>query len=473
MADQSRAPKVGTVVPDAIATSRNGPNLSAATEHSALELLLGIEEQARLAADETDLLHLIVNETRKLNRARQIFLVEIGTNGRPHLRAISGISSFDPHAILADNIIGLISRLSPETLTFTKPIEFTLPAFTDPQSDLAQAYPFREMAWVPFLRRDGVSIGGMLAAREGVWTSNDIAITHRLARTYAHAWRELKPVSTVRRLHERAFTWRWGLAVMAIAALLLPFPLTALAPVEIVARDPVIVSTPIDGVIERIEVDPSARVKVGDVLISLADTALRNRREIAAQEVALAQARVKVASLSAFADVKGRHELGIAEAELELKRSEFNYASDLLAKTSIRATRDGIAIFADRRSLVGRPVSTGERLMEIADGQSVEARIDVAIPDAIALRLKGHAKLFLDVEPLRPWSAHIERADYKARPSDTDVLSYRSFAMLDPSDAAPPRIGLRGTAQIYGDYAPLGIVLLRRPISAVRQWLGL
>ena len=111
--------------------------------------------------------------------------------------------------------------------------------------------------------------------------------------------------------------------------------------------------------------------------------------------------------------------------------------------------------------------------MEIADGQSVEARIDVAIPDAIALRLKGHAKLFLDVEPLRPWSAHIERADYKARPSDTDVLSYRSFAMLDPSDAAPPRIGLRGTAQIYGDYAPLGIVLLRRPISAVRQWLGL
>ena len=139
----------------------------------------------------------------------------------------------------------------------------------------------------------------------------------------------------------------------------------------------------------------------------------------------------------------------------------------------IRAQRDGLAVYADRKALVGKPVATGERIMEIADPASVEVRIDLAVPDAMALKPDSRVKLFLDIDPLEPWPGQVVRSDYRARPSDSDVLSFKTVARLDDGSRRPPRIGLRGTAQVYGDHVPLIVYLLRRPISAARQWIGL
>ena len=41
------------------------------------------------------------------------------------------------------------------------------------------------------------------------------------------------------------------------------------------------------------------------------------------------------------------------------------------------------------------------------------------------------------------------------------------------SDLPEARIGLKGTAKLYGERAPLGYLLLRRPIASVREWTGL
>jgi Biotin-lipoyl like/HlyD family secretion protein len=252
----------------------------------------------------------------------------------------------------------------------------------------------------------------------------------------------------------------------------LPVPMTALAPAEVVALNPMIVSSPIDGVIDSIDVDPGQVVKVGDVLVRLSDTALRNKVEIARRDVFVGEARAKQASILAMSDARGRHELGIAEADLELKRAEQTFASDMLNRTVIRASRAGIAAYADRKALIGRPVATGERVMEIADPTLVEVRVDVAVPDAVALVPAGRVKLFLDIDPLNPRDAHIVRSDYKARPGESDALSFRTFAIFDDNSAVP-RIGMRGTAQIYGAQTMLGVFLFRRPIASARQYLGL
>ncbi len=248
--------------------------------------------------------------------------------------------------------------------------------------------------------------------------------------------------------------------------------MTALAPAEVVAADPMIVAAPIDGVIDSIEVGPGQAVSSGDVLARLSDTVLRNKVEVARRDVAVAEARIKQTTILAMSDARGRHDLGIAEADLEYKRAELSFAADMLRRTTIRATRSGVAAYADRKSLIGRPVATGERIMEVADPAAVELRIDVAIPDAIALVPHGRVKLFLDIDPLNPREAHIVRSDYKARPGDNDVLSFRTFARLEPRDAVP-RIGVRGTAQIYGERTYLGLFLFRRPLTAARQYLGL
>ncbi len=248
--------------------------------------------------------------------------------------------------------------------------------------------------------------------------------------------------------------------------------MTALAPVEITASKPQIVAAPMDAVIEEVVVDPSAEVAADAVLLRFVDTNLRNRAEIAQREMQVAEARVRQLSLLSFTEQRGRHEIGLARTELELKRAELSYAKEVLGKTEVRAPVKGIAVFADKKSLVGKPVSTGERIMEIADPKRIEVRIDVPVADAAVLKAASAVKIFLDIDPLRPLSAVVQRFDYRARPSDTDVLAFRAFAELAPVDGEPPRLGLRGVAQVYGEKTYLGFYLFRRPISALRQWLG-
>lgn len=457
---QSRA--VPRVVPAAADPVETGAGLS---------LLLRVEALAREAADLTELGHLIANETRKLNRARQIFVVEVKSGGRPGIVAVSGASVADPQSLLVDAVRRLIERTGRET-GLNAPADFTLPAYCEPQSELATAYPFREMSWQPYLDRRKRVFGGMLMARDSVWGKDDAAISSRLALAYAHAWRELATAKAFGA--ERAWRRSWKpLALVGLAALALPLPVTALAPVEIVARDPMIVAAPIDGVIDSIAVDPGMAVNAGDVLVRLSDTALRNRASVARQEVIVAEEKAKQAAIRAINDVQGRHELGLAQAEFELKKAEFAFASDVLDRSVIRAGRSGLAVYSGKASWAGRPVATGERIMEIADPDHVEARIDLAVPDAIALKPDSRVQIFLDVDPLHPWSGEVVRSDYRARPSDSDVLSFKTIARIDEDGRPKPRIGLRGTAKVAGDRVPLLLYLLRRPISAARQWIGL
>jgi len=53
--------------------------------------------------------------------------------------------------------------------------------------------------------------------------------------------------------------------------------------------------------------------------------------------------------------------------------------------------------------------------------------------------------------------------------------SYRlraRFESLSADDALRVRIGLSGTAKLYGERAPRGHYLLRRPLAALREWTG-
>lgn len=264
------------------------------------------------------------------------------------------------------------------------------------------------------------------------------------------------------------------MAVAGLAALLLavPVPMSALAPVEVSPRNPFVVSSAVDGVVKSVEVDPNVAVKAGQLLVRLSDTVLRNRAEIAEREVAVAETKFKRASQLAFSDARGRHDMAIARSELELKLAERDYARDLLARTEIRAERDGVAFFADRKDLVGRPVVIGEKLMEVADPAVSEFRIDLPVTDAVVLHAGARIKVFLDADPLRPLEAKLERASYKAAVSEGQQLAFRLVGRaVDP--AASVRLGSRGTAQIFSDRVPLGFFLFRRPISALRQWIGL
>jgi hypothetical protein len=81
-------------------------------------------------------------------------------------------------------------------------------------------------------------------------------------------------------------------------------------------------------------------------------------------------------------------------------------------------------------------------------------------------------RVFLNTDPTRPLEAVIEQASYEAQINESGILAFKAKARFASPDVAP-RIGLKGTAKIYGEQVSLGYYLLRRPLSAVRRTLGI
>ena len=346
--------------------------------NASLAALLKLEDEAREAASSAELLVLAANEALRLTGARQVFVLKDGLRRR-EVAAVSSLSTFDRNAPLVQAIERSVDRLAAQS-GLERLQEFEANAYATQREPVLQGYPFRWLMWVPLAARGKRPLGGLLLARETPWTKPDGVVAERLARVVAHALTGLDASGS---MAPRFQVGRRTLTVCAVAlglVLLIPVPMTTLAPFEVGSEDEFVVAAPIDGVIEAINVEPNASVAQGQVLVRLSDTLLSNKLEVAEREVAVAAARLTKTEQLAFADARGRHEMGIARTELALRTAERDFAKDMLAKTEIRTNRVGLAVFTDKRDLIGKPVATGERILHISDPRRVEIRIDVRMP---------------------------------------------------------------------------------------------
>lgn len=291
-----------------------------------------------------------------------------------------------------------------------------------------------------------------------------------LVSTWAYCWSAL----TRRKRFSR---WRPNrkqllLALIVIGALLLlPVRQTALAPTEIVSRQAQIISSPIDGVIEKIQVRPNQPVDAGTPLFSLDETTLRSRAEVLSKEVAVADAELQAASQRAFDNSQSKSELTLLAGRAQQRRAELAAVQAQLKRTQVLSPRSGVAVFSDPNDWLGKPVVTGERIMQVADPTQPAMLIQLAVADAIALEPGAEVTLFLTAYPLTPLKGEILETSYQARPGDDGVVAYRLLASIEgaPEHA---RLGLHGTAKIYGGRVMLGYYLLRRPLATLRAWSG-
>lgn len=459
VAAQSRGQAVAQVTP--VADSQN----------KGLEAILHVDDRIRQARNEADLQHLIVNETRKLTGARQIFLARSGNRGGMRVVAVSSLALVERDTPFVRWIEAMINRIRSEKSEI-EVVDFSLPAFTSEAQEETKTYPFRHLLWQPFNASSRHAFAGLLVARERPWLETEKKLIARQADVYASAWKALYGQKVLCR-RQPLRNWIPLAALLAsLVGALIPVPMTALAPMEIVERKPGLVTAPIDGIIAKIHTKPNVRVAKGQVLISLDDTTMRNRFEVADRDMQVAAAKYDRAQRAAFSDPQSRHELEIAKTEFDLKSAERNYAADLLAHATITAPAEGVLIYADANKLLGRPVKTGERLMKIGNPAEVEAEIHLPVADSIVLEQGSKVRLFLNSDPLHPIVAEIHSEAYHAEPNSTQQLVYKLRARLS-RDHAPPRIGTRGTAQVYGAKVPFFFYLLHKPISSARQYLGL
>jgi len=419
-----------------------------------IEALLILEAKVREATSLTELQFIIANETRKLIPCNQIIV----HRGNPlkagwRIEKISSISEVNRNAPLVKYLHSEIkNNLNKDALENQNAIVY----------------------W-PFKSSHKIDLGGMTLLSDQELSQQDFALASRLANTYAHAWSALKPPSKTGWVlfSKRNFIIT---ACLLFLAGFIPVPLTVLAPVEIVALNAFVVAAPIEGVIEEVHIAPNAQVNKGDLLLSYNSLDFKNRLEITNRNMGIANARYNRARQSAFGSGDGRRELAITQAEYELAVEEKRFAKEQLDLVDIKSPRDGVVLFSNKDDWIGKPVVVGERIMRVANPNQIEFKIKVPASDSIILRQETTARIFLDSDPLNPLDVKITVKSYTAEKSAGDPLAFPMKAKLvDETNTNPHnlRIGLRGTAQISGENVPLAFNLFRKPLSAIRQYLGI
>ena len=74
--------------------------------------------------------------------------------------------------------------------------------------------------------------------------------------------------------------------------------------------------------------------------------------------------------------------------------------------------------------------------------------------------------------PLKPLTASLTQTSYQATPSPEGISAYRIRGRFE-GHAGIARIGLKGTAKLYGQRWPLAYLIFRRPLATLREWTGL
>lgn len=444
-----------------------------------LSTLLLLQKEARHAANEDIFAFIAVNETYKIVPYRLALLWHQTVTGGVEIKAASSVATIEKNSPFIQWLRKAIAAhlktpnaRQVHTLRkedFSKDIQKEWDEWCSPH-----------VAWCPFISHDQL-IGGLWLDRETAFQDKELTLLEHLSDSYAYSWWGLSKRNTTAPFHWRN-VWGWLAAknrkrrfiIIAIILGLLFFPVrqSALAPAEIIPIAPTLVTSPFDGVIKKIHVKPNEVVAKDQLLVSLDDTNIRNQNNVAQKAFEVAQAEYRKATNESFSEAESRAKLAVLESQVEQRAVEVVYTDELLDQVDIEAEIPGIAVFSDPNKWIGRPVITGEKIMLIADPNQAELEIYLPVDDFIPLEAAAKIKLFLNIDPLNAIDAELFYVSYEAEMTPDGILAYRLRAKFEPGEKIP-RIGLKGTAKIYGERVSLFYYIMRRPLAALRRILGL
>lgn len=435
--------------------------------------LAELESLSRQADTVQQLSFHIANDAYPLLRYRQA-LVFAAEPGGLRLLNISGLVSLDeqsPYVVW----LGHARQWLREQLGSGEPRWLT-------PDDAAQAGEILRGGWeewwsggvwaLPLRTRAGQVLGWAIFLLDQAPSAGHSVVMTRLSQAWGYHWEML--AGRQRKL-SRWWSGRARRIAIAVALLvpLVPVRQSALAPAEITSLDLQMVSAPLEGVVKAIHVQPNQPVKAGQPLFSLDDTTLSHRLDVAAQAVAVADAELQSARQNAFRSDDSKAQLTTLQSRAEERRAELESIRSQLQRQTVVAPRDGVAVFADINDWLGKPVVTGERIMQLANPDRPAMLIQLPVADALTLEVGAPVSLFLTVRPLSPLTGKLIETSYQAVPTPEGVPSYRLRADIENADTTLARIGLKGTARIKGGWSVLGYEILRRPLASLRALTGL
>jgi len=436
--------------------------------------LLNLNKLATEAASEEEAAFQIVNKTHTLVPYDQAILLRYHDTTLK-AAAVSGNAVIDPTGPHANLLQTLLPQIAPPPSGEKAPqIHDIKPQHISPQDKDKWSVIARPHNIVLVLEtaKEG-RMGCVLLQRQKPFSDAERTLLGELAEGYSsalalHILRSKSSRFSFLSLNSKT---KKIITAALVLAFFIPVKLTITAPAEIVAKDSKAITAPFQGLIEDILVSPGDAVQQGDTLLTMDREALRAEAASAAQALELARISLSRTRREALADPQKKAEINALEAEIKSRQIEFDYAQDLLNRSILTSPQDGVAVFSDANSLSGKPVGAGEKIMMIANPQTLELLVRVPADAMIPLKEKADISFYANAAPLSSYAGEALNAGYQASADPDGLMTYKLRASLQREDDL--RIGWKGTAKVYGNWTILGYSLLRRPLIALRNMTGL
>lgn len=434
--------------------------------------LIGLEKKVREALSKDELNFILVNEIREIVDFTNAFLLKQTPIGTFNVEAISDLAIVDrtaPLVTFIEKIVNHKDHNQPKDIINIDIQDFAKKNKLTKNKNLPNI-----LILIPIHSPQKGHQGFVAINKESVINDSEIELLKHLSGTFGHAFNSFISTFPIKESIKKYFSGKnkWKTIIIILLIIFFPVSMTTTAPVEVVAKNPSLITAPFNGVIKKIIVNNNDTVESGDLLAVLEDNDLINQYNLAKQTLQVAEKELLRTRQSSFSDNTEKSKLAELQSQVLLKKAEMNYANEKLEMTKILSSINGVAIVENTLDWQGKPVNVGEKIMTIADPNLVEFLIWLPVKDSIIINNKAKVKIFLDINPINSLKGKVLRASYKPYLSPSEVLSYKLVASFDENQEIP-RLGLRGTAKIYGSRVTLFYYLFRKPITYMRQFIGI
>lgn len=442
--------------------------------------LIQLEFNCKNCENEIELYYILVNQTRQIVDYEQAVLLTTNLNSKLNTVAISDMTTVDltsPYYVqFVNEFSNFYIDLNNENINKVHTVDNK--CLDESLKAQIKKFSPQNIIWIPLKTiKSNIEIKYfMVIFRNKPFDEKEIGILQHISVSYQYFLFSMRKCSIKTTLENFKFKnkyFKYGLIALFLV-MFVPVRMSVLSPFEVQAKNPFVVTSPLEGAIDKIKVSPNETVKENQLLVKIKDTDLRNNYEVAIRKLETVKAELHTIKQASFFDMDKKTQINRLESEVKLKEAELEFAKSQLAKTDIFSTSNGIAIIKNPNEWEGKPVVTGERILLIAQKESIELKIMMPVSDAIFLEENSDVTLFFDNKIFESWDASIANISYEPEMTPENVLSYKiiaDFKDLKQNDELP-KIGLRGTAKIYSQNVSLFFYLFRKPITALRQFVG-
>jgi multidrug resistance efflux pump len=260
----------------------------------------------------------------------------------------------------------------------------------------------------------------------------------------------------------RRQAWGIGALLVALALVIVPWPLKVEGPVRVLPGTRAVVAAGVDGVVKEVLHREGDRVAAGEVIATLKDESYQ--AALAEARSALAIAESEVALHTQEGDAGAMFAARSRRDQLQARRA---LAEEQLGKTLLRAPAAGVIVTSHIEQRVGQALARGAEFAIVADSGSVTAEVAVPESDAALVKAGEPVALKMNPFPTRVFRGEVKRVGAELRQEGEE--SFMIAEALVPNADGSLRAGMLGTAKVSVGTRRLGAALLRKPLRYL--WL--